>query len=474
MSDNITSLAEAREKSKKKTDKAKDDDVCKAERHRILIKHINGKKTDLFNGEQVPFPSRFYLIKTEEGERELLQEIEPDVVKYISDLEFKCQLATFIERNLFHHEWYPKMTGKMFADFYTDWVLYTPTIEKPRSFKFKSESGLCFSKLDFDPIPDDGSNCPLFAELVNRIETNRSQFLAFLGSLFFAESDRQQYVWVHGQGQNGKGSLLRLLGRIFGSSYASRRPPPKNSKNNFWNNGLLGKRLVVFSDCEELDFPTSEPFKMMSGGDTIPTEKKWRDEVTSTIDCKFLFASNYQLKISGQKSDKRRAIYCRFIDTDVEMDPTYEPRLWLEAPHIIGWCMNEYKRICPKHGQIEADEKVNRDLAEDSDSDMAAIWNTYFNLNPKGAVANTEIDRLFKFEFGARSKDKVNDFRRWVDYYHHLKLGRIYVAREIRPRGLIGASLKVGNCYVLDCNGNSYKEVKKKSVPVDHSDHNKT
>jgi hypothetical protein len=462
--DSTQGVKMSEKKNKKSGDKS---NLSRADYFRTLAKHVNNKFTNLFKGEDVPFYRKYYVERTEEESRRLLMEIEPDVVKYVADSQFKADIVRFIEDKLPYHEYFPSMTTSALKDFFDYWMIYTTPIDAPKSFKFNSEEGLCFSKLDFDPVSDDGGMCPLFNEICQRIETNEQAFRAFIGSLFFSESDRQQYLWIHGEGQNGKGAVIRFLQKLFGKSFASRTPPPQRAENNFWNNGLLGKRIVVFSDCEHLGFPTSEKFKMLTGGDAIPTERKGKDEVTSKIDCKFMFASNHQLSISGQKSDQRRAIYCRLGDIDIEADPTYERRLWEEAKYIIGWCIDEYKELCPNHIPIPVDDSVNRDLAEDSEGDMQAIWDQYFNLKSDAAVSNSEIERIFKIEYNGKSYQKIKRFRRWVKYYLGLKFDRIYVDRCDRPRGLIGAALKEGNCYLLDKSGKKYSKVDSSRCPVD-------
>ena len=459
LSDKVTPISKGTKKKKK-------DDLSTAEYYRMICDHINGKVTALFDFRtDVTYPNRYYLTSSEDEERMLLIEYDHEVVKYCKPIKFKSDLALFLSEYLWNHHIFAHLTERGISDIYRYWEIYTETIHPPRSFKFFSEPGLCFSRMIFDPEPDDGTRCPLFSHLCSRIKTNERAFRAFIGSIFVPGSDRQQYLYIHGAGMNGKGTIIRFLEKCLGPAFSSREPQNKDRPSNFWNSGLLGKRLVAFSDCNQPDFPTSEKFKMLTGGDSIPIEKKGKDEYTSKIDCKFIFASNNQLEISGQLSDQRRAIYCDIDEKVVEYDPSYEDRLFMEAPYIIGWCLEEYYQLCPNNKQIPVDSDVLDDLAADVDSDIESVFVEYFNLKADAAVSSTEIQRIFKKEFGHRSEVKIRKFRKWMKYYHGLSFERITVKTANSPRQLRvlkGVALKEGNCYIYDKVGNHWKTVDSK------------
>ena len=418
-----------------------------------MAKHINGRITNLFSGDVVPFPHKFHLVHTQDEDRTLLMEVDNQVIKFVNPKKLKSDLLHFIVENLFYHEFFSTLTERKITDFYKYWELFSPTVDMPQAFKFKNEPGLCFHRLDFEPIKNNGFGCPLFAEICSRMSTNERAFRAFIGSIFVPESDRQQYLYIHGSGLNGKGALIRFLQKCLGPAYLGRQPPSKTNEDNFWNAPMEGKRLVGFSDCERPDFPTSEKFKMLSGGDAVPIRRMHMEEYTAELQCKFVFASNFQLEISGQKSDQRRAIYCLLEDSECEMEPTYERRLWEEAPFILGWCINEYQNLCPLHGQIAVDKNVNEDLADDLEADMVAIFDKYFNFHDKRFVSSSAISDVFKFEFHHESNAKIRRFRKWIKYYHkRLEITHIVKYDKINTdskniRGLLGVCLKDGVCY---------------------------
>jgi len=194
--------------------------------------------------------------------------------------------------------------------------------------------------------------------------------------------------------------------------------------DTFWNAILPGKRLIVLPDCSSADFPASPKFKMISGGDAVPIRDMRRVQYLSKIECKFLFASNIFPEITGQKSDQRRAIICELNDSNAPMTSTYEDEMWLEeAPYIIGWCMDEYKKMCPKNEHIEADKEIGKALASCYEADVASVFNHYFVICDDGFVSSRELDRVFQREFKRDSGVKLAKFRKWIKSYHGINPG---------------------------------------------------
>ncbi len=70
---------------------------------------------------------------------------------------------------------------------------------------------------------------PTWERLLRRM-TNAQAFIDWIGSLFFDDSSLQSYVWLHGGGGDGKGSINRFLERVFASAYRSKQPKGKDDK----------------------------------------------------------------------------------------------------------------------------------------------------------------------------------------------------------------------------------------------------
>lgn len=352
---------------------------------------------------------RFYVTEPEKGARRVLWDMGGSVVKYCPDAAVTAAIMRYTDgRKGYCFE--PRRA----VDCMKHWLLTTEPIEEPPIIRMKSDRGLCFHRLPFDPDPVRIMNHPIFDEFLSRC-TNATALADWIGSLFDLKSDRQQYVWLYGDGHNGKGTLLRFLAKCFGPSYLATSP----SKDKFWTASLVGKRLVSFPDIADGYFPASPMFKMLTGDDQIPIRPMYKDGFSAPINCKFIFASNNLPELTSQKADTRRAIYCEIKPIKVSPDPKYEEMLWDEAPYIIGTCLSEYKERYRNHGPINVESDSLDAVIEQSELDFNAVFSRYF-ATPKTAICG-ENEREWSFgaeylaivlrETGVQKQAFINYFR---------------------------------------------------------------
>jgi len=394
-----------------------------------------------------PFRSIFHIVEPVPGAREVLLEHAGQVVEYVSENAVTCEILRFC-----HHDtnWpmfraVDEAGAKAAMKF---WKAFTPAIPEPKMIREKSDAGLCFHRLPFDvaAVPT-----PVFDEFLSRTE-NATALCAFIGSLLVPEADRQQYVYLHGDGMNGKGALLRFLARVMGPAYAAKVPPNRHG-DNFWTYGLLGKRLVAFPDCSDRHFPASPLFKMLTGGDHVPVEQKGHQAYTAPLSCKFIFASNDEPKLSGQEADRRRAIYCEVGRINGEPDPHYDDRLWAEAAGILWKCRACYKDLTVDHGPIRTEADSLDALIEKNSGRFEEIFEDCFALDTRPGIADCQLLHFSQAELAriVATKRLDDDFRaafiKWMRYEH----GIIYKNVRVEPkrrRVFVGACVKTE--YAVD------------------------
>lgn len=233
----------------------------------------------------------------------------------------------------------------------------------------KDSSKYCWHKLPFNVT--DGE-CPVFHELVGRTSSDEL-IKAFIGSLFFKDSDRRQYLWVYGSGRNGKSRLARLMKRILGPAYKTENVPDRSSQR-FWTTGIVNKRLVVFDDCNNYGFPGGGFFKGLTGSDDVRIERKGQDSYDTELVCRFLFLSNEAPSIKFNTAEMTRAMYVEIQPVKGRILPTkqYDDMLWQEAPAIIAECKRVYLEQCPDHNPIptEAIDDVILDIIDNTEEAM--------------------------------------------------------------------------------------------------------
>jgi Family of unknown function (DUF5906) len=242
-----------------------------------------------------------------------------------------------------------------------------------KNVRWKSDVGYTWRRLPWDL--EEGPT-PTWDKVMSKM-SNSEAFRHFIGSLFFDEAKQHQYVWAHGLGGDGKGSMNRFLKRVFGASYRSKQPPAQNDK--FWTHGLIGARLVVFPDCNSQGFTTGGLFKSLSGGDPVDVEAKQEMSFTAELQAKFLFLSNEKPNVSCETADMRRIIYCGFErPIEGDKDPTFEAKLWAEGGYFLSKCANRYIEAHPNHEDIKSDDEQIKAWVSTNDEKFQNIFDALF------------------------------------------------------------------------------------------------
>jgi hypothetical protein len=265
-----------------------------------------------------------------------------------------------------------------------------------------SQPGLTFKRLTFDAPPAASlSPSPTFERLMDRT-SDPEAICAYIGSLFYPEADRQQYLYLYGEGGDGKGALMRFLHGIFGDAGASLTPPTKYG-DKFWNFNVYGKRLGLFYDCEDWNWFGSSHFKSLTGGDPILFEEKGRMGFTDTPNLKFIAASNAKPNISSQASDLRRLIFASFKPLpDGERDIDFERKLMAEAKEIVSLCKGIYLDRCPDHRSL--DVAPAKDVAWEAESYLIDLFNAHFVASSECEIPAAQVREILK-------KDGLRDNR---------------------------------------------------------------
>lgn len=112
-----------------------------------------------------------------------------------------------------------------------------------------------------------------------------------------------------GSGANGKSSFIKLLKTFLGEENCSSIPLQSFEINRFAMAQLHGKLANLFADLPAKALRDTSFFKMLTGEDLIPAEKKFKDGFTFTNNAKMIFSCN-QIPRSPDDSD---AFFRRWI-----------------------------------------------------------------------------------------------------------------------------------------------------------------
>lgn len=284
---------------------------------------------------------------------------------------------------------------------------------------FKTEIGYCFHRLDFDAA---GGSTPAFDEMMGRT-TNAQAMMAWIGSLFDHGSEKQQYLWIYGEGMNGKSSLANFLHEIFNGAATSTQPPNKYG-DKFWASQFIGKRLVIFPDCDDFTFINSGMFKSLTGDDVVRIEEKGIGAYSTRLQAKFLSLSNAKPSVDGEASAVRRAIYCEMgpIKNKRMSALAYQRLLRQEAPAFLHKCMEMYKLLAPDGGSIETDAGITAELVRAAEERWAYVANRHLTLYPADSALTKKYKDMpfvmphYMREIQKQEKLSARDYQSFLNY----------------------------------------------------------
>ena len=376
-----------------------------------LIKGIINTKTvaskgdaleDVYHLINAEFDGSYISLEDEQGRRsQILQISQNNVVKRIS----KDKLSMEIGRLLLNRigKFYDTAKCDKFADM---WVQYSESVTKlPEIVTTGDSSAYAYHKLDVLPEPGEHS---IFSEFLART-TNSRALCAFIWSLFEESANLQQYVWLYGDGGNGKSSLGDFLARLLGPTYMSKNA--SNAYNNkHFSSSLVGKRLAVFEDSNSVKFVQSGTFKEITGGGQIEVEAKYEPSYSTRLSCKFLFLSNYEPEISTKSADLRRLILCHVGAISGAMNHNYIHNLWEERAAILSTCRDAYYELCDGgYIQVERQDMLNN--AEDAEIAQTALFSEYLQIG--GEIYSMDLYQTIRG--GLKSHGlKFGQFKEWL------------------------------------------------------------
>lgn len=375
-----------------------------------MAKHMCVKTPDLPS-----FQHNFHVLRDRLGECFILEEDEHGEVMRVSINRVNNAIQRYIAESRFPLG-FDKLVAKDMKSISAEFMAIAPYIADPAMVLEQSCPGLTYRKLPFDfAAPADGTHgWPTFLEMMGRT-TNALPLMHWIGSLFDPDADMQQYVWLHGGGQNGKSALGRFLSRVLGSGAISVQPPAIHDR--FWAVNLVGKRLVIYGDCNNAKFVTSGIFKSMTGGDAISAEIKNGATLQVVLKAKHLFFSNKKPGIDGGEADQRRIILCEMAGIDCEPDPAYEDRLWVEAPVFLNECLDLYRSDVGPRRRIKCDQTAARELALENDEDLEILFAANFLINDKAHIEGAEMQKILYREGMTRNSD-IKRFKEFLQAHY--------------------------------------------------------
>lgn len=270
-----------------------------------------------------------------------------------------------------------------------------PVIENIAPVRFLDEPGYCFVRLPFPSGVTGETPC---LDKIGAHTSNWQALMAFVGSLFFAESDMQTYVWCHGDGMNGKGAVMSVLEKAFGPSFRALEEWGREGPSKFWTTQLVGARVGVFDDVNRGDFVGHGLWKKLTGNAPITVEYKFGQSFTTRHKCKMFITSQEKPAVKSIKADLRRLIVCHFglqVAAN-EVDGQFYEKCWQEAGAWFTKCIEIYRTLCPTHKAIPFDQGEAEDIAIGNESHIDGLIESMFTIDHRVSSTRALIAKVMQ------------------------------------------------------------------------------
>ena len=293
--------------------------------------------------------------------------------------------------------------------------LFRKDLEFPNLTNDPDEDALAF--FDLSTIVDGPT--PAFDSFLHNVEPCCIDSLkAAIYASFYAKSHLNQYIWMHGEGGDGKTSLTGAV-----SEYAGMRLTcaiGQNLKSDFVLENAIDKRLLVFSDVKSGLSIKSTMLHNITGHDAMDVNRKGKPAITRHLDLIVWVAANDPPQVNfSNDNEVRRLLYIKthkppleiqkkynFTDKDgnLILDPRGKPinngydlkgKLIKEMPHILFKCREAFERV--------SSPEKNTILMNDEQFKLAME-------NCIDIEANSFEDAIGEsFEFGGTDRVRISD-----------------------------------------------------------------
>jgi hypothetical protein len=273
---------------------------------------------------------------------------------------------------------------------------------------FKNQPGYCWHRMDFDP---EDSDLGLWNDVADRM-SNWPAFLAWLGSLFDPKSNREQFIWMCGEGATGKSTIIDVILECFGC--ASLVTTCEAVEEKWFVSELEGKRLAHIDEASA-KFMRGHKVKSMTGNGKQRCEAKFKSPKTININTKFIFTSNDFPDVQARKEYTRRIILC-------EIDPIKDRTMTRDEAEIgykksLPALFHRAIRAYEAHRAsgsfaIDSDQETIQEYAGSADDNADRLFRKFYRVDECGWVPSSDIYESMD-KMGIRSYETRRLVREW-------------------------------------------------------------
>ncbi|MFA5771422.1 MAG: phage/plasmid primase, P4 family [Thermoplasmata archaeon] len=301
-----------------------------------------------------------------------------------NEILFQINVSTYVERDRINN--HPMLVHLQNGIFDLDKMKIVPF----------SEDIISTIKL---PIKYDASaDCPKIKKFLSEVLTEGDipNIQELFGYTLLKDYQFQTAVMLVGEGNNGKSTLLSLFKHFLGMENIS-GVSLQDLETRFAKAELYGKLANIHADLSDKALYSTGMFKMLTGGDIISAEQKFKGRFNFINHAKLLFSAN---KLPESRDDTsaffRRWIIIKFLNTfdRDKTDPKILEKITTneELSGLFNWAVEGLKRLLTQGGfsYRETTEEI-RDKYERMSNPLSAFIKDKIEIDPNSYVSKDEF-----------------------------------------------------------------------------------
>lgn len=226
---------------------------------------------------------------------------------------------------------------------------------------------------------DQNADCPKIKKFLSEIlsEDDIPIIQEMFGYCLYRDYPIHKAIMLLGSGANGKSTLINLLTTFLGEENISTQPLQALDRDKFSVALLYGKLANLYADVPDNALYETGKFKLLSGNDLVPAEKKFGGQFVFRNYAKMMFSAN---KLPEARDDSegffRRWIIINFPNKFKTEDGTAIPNLLetlteeKELSGLFNWALKGLERLLLQKGfsYSKSTEEIQEDYQRKSNS----------------------------------------------------------------------------------------------------------
>jgi P4 family phage/plasmid primase-like protien len=241
------------------------------------------------------------------------------------------------------------------------------------------------TQLDFDYDPDAMPTVwlkYLNSSLVHPDGSTDHNLVTFvqeaLGYSLTARTDLKASFWLVGERDSGKSTMIAFLKLLMGDLHGT-IDLNQLSTNRFLLGGMIGKRVVTFTEAEASTILPDALYKALVGGtDEIYADVKNREPIVFVPEAKIWWAMNSMPRVTDRSGATTRRIFIIPFNRSIPVGSriqNLEKKLYDERAGIFNWLIQHYWRVLrnPGFSPCAQSEERRREYIADNDTEATFV-----------------------------------------------------------------------------------------------------